>query len=67
MRTIGLRPLTAAEYDEWVPRAIAVYAAEHARAGSRPADRALAMAEQEFAELLPTASRRPSTICLSVS
>jgi len=51
--SVELRPMTADEYSAWVPTAIAEYAAHHASAGSRPADASLAMAEQEFAELLP--------------
>jgi ribosomal protein S18 acetylase RimI-like enzyme len=45
--------MTTEEYDAWVPVAIAEYAAQHAAAGSRPADTSLEQARQEFAELLP--------------
>ncbi len=53
MATVELRKMTAEEYEAWLPDAIAGYAAQHAEAGSRPADRSLEMAEQEFAGLLP--------------
>jgi ribosomal protein S18 acetylase RimI-like enzyme len=45
--------MTTEEYEAWLPKAVADYAAQHAEAGSRPADRSLEIAEQEFAELLP--------------
>ena len=45
--------MTTEEYEAWLPETIAGYAAQHAEAGSRPADRALEIARQEFAELLP--------------
>lgn len=51
--TVRLRPMTAAEYDAWLPGAIEAYAADHVRAGSRPADTALESATKEFATLLP--------------
>jgi ribosomal protein S18 acetylase RimI-like enzyme len=50
---VDLRSMTQAEYDAWVPVAIADYAAQHAAAGSRPADTSLDLARKEFAELLP--------------
>jgi ribosomal protein S18 acetylase RimI-like enzyme len=45
--------MTSAEYAEWVPKSTADYAAEHAAAGSMPADKAQELAEKQFAELLP--------------
>jgi ribosomal protein S18 acetylase RimI-like enzyme len=48
-----LRPMTAEEYDAWVPNAIAEYAADHVRMGSRPAEGALESATKEFETLLP--------------
>jgi ribosomal protein S18 acetylase RimI-like enzyme len=51
--TVELRKMTTEEYEAWLPDAIAGYAAQHAEAGSRPADRSLEMAEREFAEHLP--------------
>ena len=53
MASVELRPMSTDEYSAWVPTAIAEYAAHHASAGSRPAEASLAMAEKEFAELLP--------------
>lgn len=53
MPDVALRPMTPAEYDAWVSDAIEQYAADHARVGSRPADAALQMARDEFAQLLP--------------
>lgn len=53
MASVDLRPMTSAEYAAWMPAAIADYAAQHAAAGSRPADTSLDLARQEFAELLP--------------
>jgi len=45
--------MTPDEYDAWLPNSIEEYAAEHARAGSRPADKSLEMAHEEFQKLLP--------------
>ena len=53
MASVDLRPMTAAEYDAWVPEAIAGYAADHVAAGSMPADTSLELATKEFEELLP--------------
>lgn len=51
--SVDLRPMTTDEYDAWIPRAIADYAADHAAAGSRPAETSVERARKEFAELLP--------------
>jgi len=56
---VELRPMTAAEYDAWLPTSIEEYAAEHARAGSRPADKSLEMAHEEFQKLLPEGLATP--------
>ena len=53
MASADVRPMTTAEYDAWVPAAIADYAAQHVAAGSRPAETSLELAHTEFAELLP--------------
>ena len=53
MASVELRPMTSAEYDAWVPEAIAGYAAQHVTAGSMPADTALELAGKEFEGLLP--------------
>jgi ribosomal protein S18 acetylase RimI-like enzyme len=53
MTSVQLRPMTSTEYDAWVPAVIAGYAAQHAAAGSMPADSSLELAQQEFEELLP--------------
>lgn len=53
MTEVTLRPMTTAEFDDWVPGAIEEYANDHIRAGSMPADSALDMARKQFAELLP--------------
>jgi ribosomal protein S18 acetylase RimI-like enzyme len=53
MTSVHLRPMTSTEYDAWVPAVIAGYAAEHAAAGSMPAETSLELAGKEFAELLP--------------
>jgi ribosomal protein S18 acetylase RimI-like enzyme len=45
--------MTPQEYDAWRPGAIEGYAAEHADAGSRPAETSLEQARKEFDELLP--------------
>jgi ribosomal protein S18 acetylase RimI-like enzyme len=45
--------MTSEEYDAWLPGAIEAYAAEHADAGSRPAETSLEQAHKEFAEFLP--------------
>ena len=59
MSDVELRPMSVEEYDAWVPVAIASYAADHARVGSKPADEALSSAKKEFAELLPEGAETP--------
>lgn len=59
MSAVELRPMTAVEYDGWLPTSIEDYAAEHARAGSRPADKSLEMAHEEFQRLLPDGLATP--------
>src|SRR4051812_9050246 len=51
--------MSAEEYDAWLPTSIEEYAAEHARAGSRPADTSLEMAHEEFQKLLPEGLSTP--------
>jgi ribosomal protein S18 acetylase RimI-like enzyme len=51
--TVELREMTPTEYSMWRPKAITDYAAQHAAAGSIPADRSLETAEQEFEQILP--------------
>jgi len=53
MTRMTLRPMTAAEYDEWRPGAVADYAEHHIKAGSMPADKAHELSEKQFSELLP--------------
>lgn len=53
MSAVVLRPMHAEEYVAWLPTSIEEYAAEHARAGSRLASKALEMAHEEFQKLLP--------------
>ena len=53
MTAVTLRAMTSAEYDAWVPGAIAAYAADHVRAGSKQPDTALESATKEFETLLP--------------
>jgi ribosomal protein S18 acetylase RimI-like enzyme len=50
---VELRTMTSQEYDAWLPGAIEGYAAQHADAGSRPAETSLELAHKEFGELLP--------------
>ncbi len=50
---VVLRPMTEAEYADWVTSAISSYADDHIRMGSMPADKAHDMATKQFAELLP--------------
>jgi ribosomal protein S18 acetylase RimI-like enzyme len=57
--TVELRTMTSQEYDAWRPGAIEGYAAEHADAGSRPAETALEQAHKEFDELLPDGVETP--------
>ncbi len=57
--TVGLRPMTVAEYEAWIPGSIAAYAAEHAAAGSMPADKAQELARKQFDELLPQGLETP--------
>jgi len=56
---VELRPMSAEEYDAWLPTSIEECAAEHARAGSRPADKSLEMAHEEFQKLLPEGLATP--------
>ena len=53
MVDVRLRAMTQAEYDEWVPRTIEAYAADHKRNGTWPAGQELDMARKQFALLLP--------------
>jgi ribosomal protein S18 acetylase RimI-like enzyme len=41
------------EFEAWLPAVIVDYAEQHAVSGSRPAEKSLELAHQEFAELLP--------------
>jgi len=52
--------MTAEEYVEWYPRAIAEYAEGHIKAGSMPADKAHDMSAKQFAELLPNGLETPA-------
>lgn len=54
-----LRPMAPAEYERWRPAAVAAYADDHVRVGSMPADRAQALAERQFSDLLPEGAATP--------
>lgn len=57
---VSLRPMSADEFEQWRPVSIADYAAERVRAGSMPAESALAAAREEFASLLPEGVATPT-------
>lgn len=46
---LQLRPMTRAEFDAWLPRQVAAYAAKIAASGAMPADAAAKKAEQDTA------------------
>jgi ribosomal protein S18 acetylase RimI-like enzyme len=50
---VTLRPMTAEEYDAWLPGVVEDYAGDHVRMGSRPAEGAVETAQKEFDGLLP--------------
>ncbi len=59
MMMVKLRKMSQDEFDEWRPRAVADYAADHVRAGSMPSDQAEELAEKQFRGLLPDGVATP--------
>jgi RimJ/RimL family protein N-acetyltransferase len=56
---IDFMPLTDAEYEAWLDRAIAEYAAEHVRTGNWTEDESIGRASDEMARFLPDGPKTP--------
>ncbi|GAA2798887.1 hypothetical protein GCM10010441_24890 [Kitasatospora paracochleata] len=63
---VTARPMTEAEYPEWVREEQDGYVADIVRSGSRTAEEARTQAEQEFRELLPQGLGTPATTVLVI-
>jgi RimJ/RimL family protein N-acetyltransferase len=60
VENVQLMPLTAKQYEVWLPRAIAEYAEENVASGRWSADEAPERSRTDFAQLLPQGIATPS-------
>jgi ribosomal protein S18 acetylase RimI-like enzyme len=63
---VTLRPMTDAEFTEWLPRSVRSYAEERARAQSRPFEEVLPDATQQIERYLSEGPRTPAHDVLRV-
>ena len=63
---LTLRPMTRAEFDEWLPRQVAAYAALIAASGAMPAQAALEKAERDTARYFGHGAATPGQLVFRI-